>query len=416
MNTLTLYLIVYSVILGIQFGLLILNYRYVRCPSRQRQAMQALGLDETKLKKMNGYFTANNHFSMICAIIRYGLSMGFLLFGGITLFETISQTAGGNTIITGLIFFGLLWLVTTLIDLPISYYRQFVIEQKYGFNTSTKKLFWTDQCKGMILSLIFMSCVFAVFMLIIANFTAWWLGAWLFSFGISMLGYWFIPAFIMPLFNKFEPINETSGDTKLFHAIQQVAQKINFPLKDIQQMNASIRSTHGNAYFVGLFKKKQIVFYDTLLKLLNVNQTVAVLAHELGHYKLNHVRNSLISQFITLGLILYLLWMIVGNSQLALDFGFDGPSPYAALFFIIIFQSSIISPIQSPIKSALSRKNEFAADKYAAAITPAEDLVSALIKITEDHHIIPVVHPLYSRFHYSHPPIVERVAALRALA
>lgn len=415
MNMLALYLIIYTLIQSVELMLSLLNYRHVRTPKHQTAAAEALGTSAAKMAKMTAYFKDRAHFKFFATGFNYALVIIFLSFGGFTYVEAAALHLGGtHDVLIGLVFFGLLWLGSTILGLPFEYYRQFVIEQRHGFNASTHKLFWLDQMKGIAISLPIAAAVFAVLLLVIQNTQMWWLWAWLFYIALTLVSLWFVPTILSPLFNKFEPIDETTGDGSLFQAIQAVAKKINFPLKDIKQMNASIRSTHGNAYFFGLFKKKQIVFYDNLIKLLNTQEIVAVLAHELGHYKLHHMRNKLLTALVFSGVVFYLMWLIVDSPQLAMDFGLAQGSAYASLLFIIMFTSSVIMPLKVPLDSALSRKNEFAADAFAADLAPAEDLVRGLIKMIEDSHATPVVHPLFSRYYHSHPPIVERIGALRA--
>lgn len=419
MNMLALYLIIYTVIQSVELLLSVLNYRHATTAKHQSKAANALGTSPAKMTKMTAYFKDRAHFKFFATGFNFALVILFLNCGGFTYVEAAALYlggAGGGDILTGLIFFGLLWLGTTLLGLPFKYYQQFVIEARHGFNASTKKLFWLDQIKGIAIALPIACAVFAVLLLVIQNTQMWWLWAWLFYIALILVSLWFVPTVLSPLFNKFEPIDATTGDGSLFQAIEAVTTKINFPLKDVKQMNASIRSTHGNAYFSGLFKKKQIVFYDNLIKLLNTQEIIAVLAHELGHYKLHHVRNQLLTALAFSGVVFYLMWLMVDSPQLAMDFGLAQGSAYASLLFIIIFTSSVIMPLKVPLDSALSRRKEFAADEFAAGLAPAEDLVQGLIKLIEDSHATPVVHPLFSRYYHSHPPIIERVGALRAHA
>lgn len=420
MNPLYLFLSLAIAIRMTEWALVILNYRYASCPNRQQDAARTLGLTDEQIHKIQAYFKETTLFGLLTSAVSTLGMVWFLWAGGLTYIEaaalTFSQWVGGQDIITGIGVFGLLWLILTVIDLPLSYYSTFVIEQRYGFNTSSKRLFWKDQSLGILMTVIILFPCLAVLMWIIHSFEMWWVIAWGFNFMVMLTAMWLHPTLIAPLFNTFRPITDGGQNTELAESIQKLAKQIDFPLDDIQQKDASIRSTHGNAYFTGLFKKKRIVFFDTLLKLLDHRETVAVLAHELGHYKLHHIRNHLILQFFLTGAVFGLLWLIVDHPDLATSFGFAESSAYASLFFVFIFSSSIINRIQFPLMKVLSRKNEYAADEFAAKITPVKDLESALVKLTADSHLNPVKHPLYSAFYESHPPIIQRLAALKSLS
>ena len=213
---------------------------------------------------------------------------------------------------------------------------------------------------------------------------------------------------LAPLFNKFSPIEEGDLKEKIFG----LAKKISFETSGIFIMDASTRSTHGNAYFTGVFGKKRIVLFDTLVKNLSSNEVVAVLAHELGHFKLKHIRWALIRSILFTGILFYLLSLCIQMKDFYTAFGFETISNYAALVIFPLW-FSLISFLLSPLMSFLSRKNEFAADEFAVStIKNSNDLGSALINLSKSNHSMPLSHPLYSQFYYSHPPIVERLEAM----
>ena len=238
--------------------------------------------------------------------------------------------------------------------------------------------------------------------------STWFIYAWLTIFTFSLLTAWLYPSLLAPLFNKFSPLEE--GDLK--DGIFTLAEKINFKTDGISIMDASTRSSHGNAYFTGVFGKKKIVLFDTLVKSMTANEVVAVLAHELGHFKLHHIRWALIRSFFMTGIIFYLISLTLPLDDLYSAFGFAGKSNYAALvIFSLCFGP--ISFLFQPIGTYLSRRNEFAADAFALENLENKNLLGdALLKLRENSQVMPITHPLFSAVYYSHPPLLERLSKM----
>ena len=316
---------------------------------------------------------------------------------------------GGGSIVVGLCFFATLGLVSSVFSLPFDYYATFVVEEKHGFNKQTLKLFFIDKIKGLVVGGILGAILLGGLLWVMDHLGEfWWIWAWGFLSGFSILMAWAYPTFISPLFNKFTPLD----DGELKDQVFSLAEKVEFKTSGISLMDASIRSSHGNAYFTGIFGEKKIVLFDTLVKKMSAKEVVAVLAHELGHFKLNHVRWMLVRGLCFTGLFLYILSLLLDNQSMYESFGFSGVSNYAAL---VVFPSwfGLVEFVIGPISSLLSRKNEFAADAFAKKYTGSDDLVSALLNLRQSNFAMPISHPWYSAFYYSHPPLGERIQALR---
>ena len=413
------YLILYTVISAGQKYLSWMNFRYASCSQRQSQIKESLDISDEDLAKSYAYFSHKYKFGLIQDVFTFAVSIAFLACGGITFVEAgaldLAGLISGGDVIIGMFFFLILWLGTFLIGLPFRYYYTFILEEKYGFNNSTKKLFWIDTVKGIAVMLPILGLFFCGLLTILHNIHHWWWMAWLSYSAFMLLMIWFYPTFISPLFNKFTLITSDGNEKELHSKISEIAKKVDFPLTEIFKINSSIRSTHGNAYFIGMFKKKKIVFYDTLLKALSIPQIVAVLAHELGHFKLHHIRNRQLKSLVLSGVFFAGAWFVVRGDSLAMSFGFAGSSAYAMMFFILVLSSSIIGPLMPPITNYFSQKDEFAADEFATNLTPTEDLCQALKTLRAMNYSMPIVHPLYSRLYYSHPPILARVQRMKQI-
>jgi len=291
----------------------------------------------------------------------------------------------------------------------MSYYQTFFIEEKHGFNKQTRKQFFIDQLKSLALTIALGGPVLALVLWIMkALGSYWWIYAWIFLSLVSILTAWIYPTLLAPLFNKFSPLEP--GPLK--DEIDQLAEKTGFRSDGVFVMDASKRSGHGNAYFTGIFGKKRIVLFDTLVQMLNPHEIVAVLAHELGHFKLKHVFWGLVRGLVQTAFIFYLLSLCLPLEPVYVSFGLAGRSDYAAL---VIFGSffGIIDFILQPFENYLSRKNEFAADEFALRYAKEKgDLSRALLKLREKSRSLPISHPLYSKVYYTHPPLLERLEAI----
>lgn len=322
--------------------------------------------------------------------------------------ETMAKSFGFSEIYTGIIFFLIYIILTSFISLPFQIYETFIIEEKFGFNKTTPKIFIIDFIKQFILSIVLIvPLLYAVFYFFKSDPSTWWLYSWGLLTVFQFFLMWIYPSFIAPLFNKFTDLE----DNDLFEKITILAKKIGFEPQGIKVMDASKRSSHGNAYFTGFGKKKKIVFFDTLLDKLNHDQILAVLAHELGHFAKNHIKKMMIFSFIFTFLGFYLLGYLSSEQFFYTGNFWKSPSSYACLF-IFMNVIPLYTFILSPIGNIFSRKHEFEADHFAKENFGSEPLGQALIELQKNNHSPTTIDPLFSFFYYSHPPLLERLKAL----
>jgi len=314
-----------------------------------------------------------------------------------------------NIVLIALLFFGILMFVSDIINTPFAIYDTFVIEEKFGFNKTTPRTFILDKLKGWFLALIIGGGLLALVVWFYKVTTdMFWIYAWiaisLFVVFMSM----FYSTLIVPLFNKQTPLEQG----KLRDAIEKFSNKVGFKLDNIFVIDGSKRSTKANAYFSGIGSKKRIVLFDTLIKDLSINEIVAVLAHEIGHYKKKHILIGIIVSIIQSGITLYIFSLFVDNPQLSLVLGSDIPSFHLGLISFGILYSPI-SLVTGLIANVFSRKNEYTADSYTKENFKAEPLVKALKKLSSKNLSNLTPHPVYVFFHYSHPTLLQRVRALK---
>lgn len=300
-------------------------------------------------------------------------------------------------------------LAYTLLKLPFSIYETFVIEEHYGFNRTTRRTFWLDKVKGMVLALalggLLLAGVLALFQY--AGLNAWlygWAAIIIFSLALQYIA----PTWIMPLFNKFTPME--SGPLK--EAILGYAGDVNFPLKNVYVMDGSKRSSKSNAFFTGFGRNKRIALFDTLIAQQTVAEMVAILAHEVGHYKKKHILQGILISILNMGIILFLLSVFLGSPGLYQAFYLKEESIYTGLLFFSLLYTPL-ELIISVITHMLSRKNEYAADLFAAKTTGSPgDLITALKKLAAANLSNLTPHPFYMWLNYSHPPLRERIEAI----
>mmetsp|Transcript_34276 Transcript_34276/g.47512 ORF Transcript_34276/g.47512 Transcript_34276/m.47512 type:complete len:446 (-) Transcript_34276:169-1506(-) len=374
-------------------------------------------ITEKSFKSTQHYCLDKWFFSMFMSVFSLTEEMLMLHFNVLSIVWTWTLTplaklglTEENEIIRSIMFTVIFTLLSTLIKLPFSVYSTFVLEEKHGFNKQTVRLFFSDMVKSLALMLVFVPVILSVMLPIIqfgGRLLALWL--WLFMFCFSLLMMSIYPVLIAPLFNKYDPLPEGKLRTK----IEALAASLNFPLKKLFVIDGSARSAHSNAYMYGFFKNKRIVLYDTLLKQCEGNdeEIVAVLAHELGHWKLNHT----VFTFTTMQLMTFsqfALFMVVRNtSALYSAFGF---SDQPALISLMLFQQ-IVAPIDHVVgflNNMLSRRFEFQADEFAVNLNYAESLRGGLIRLQETNKSSSNIDPWYSAYHHTHPPLVERLKAL----
>jgi STE24 endopeptidase len=336
----------------------------------------------------------------------------FILIGGFQMADLFARSFNFGEIGTGLIFIGSLSLLRTIVGMPFSIYDTFVLEQKYGFNRTTPKVFIADLFKGLLLSAVLGGPILAaVIWFFVKSGSSGWLYAWI-AFSVIQLFLMFLaPAVIMPLFNKFDPLPE--GELK--EEIERFAQKQNFKLQGIFKMDSSRRSTKSNAFFTGFGKFRRLVLFDTLIEKHSRDELVAVLAHEIGHFKRKHIQKMIVLSIVTTGVMFFVLGLFLNNPELFAAFGMNHLSVYASLVFVAFLFSPVMRFL-SVFTHLLSRKHEFEADQYAVeTYGKSDELISALKKLSIDNMSNLTPHPLKVMLDYTHPPILQRIEALRAL-
>ncbi|WP_038247737.1 M48 family metallopeptidase [Ghiorsea bivora] len=341
-------------------------------------------------------------------IYSLGLLLMWTLGGGLDVLDEIIRQWGWSELTTGVVFILLFSFIGSLLDLPFSIYNTFVVEEKFGFNKMTAKLFITDMVKGaLLMTVIAAPLIWVILWLMQSAGNLWWLWAWAVWVGFSLLMMWAYPTFIAPLFNKFEPMK----NQELKQAIEGLLQRCGFESNGLFQMDGSKRSSHGNAYFTGFGKSKRIVFYDTLLEQLSTNETLAVLAHELGHFKRNHIKKRMLVTFTIFLAGFAIMGWLAEQTWFYEGLGVSHPSNHMLLVLFMLVMP-VFTFFISPIMSMYSRKHEFEADDYAKEHAEANDLISALVKMYEDNAATLTPDPLYSAWHDSHPPAPIRIAHL----
>lgn len=369
--------------------------------------------DADEYAKSQNYTREGTRFGLIEDAFQLVVFLAFWWLGGFGwVDEFVRGIVDQNQILQGLLFMGILFLGSTLLSIPFELYDTFVIEEKFGFNKTSLGTFVADKLKGLMLAIVLGGPVLAVVLYLFDRFGSQaWLYGWITVAGFSLLISYLAPTYIMPLFNKFKPLE----DGELKTAIQEMSEKCEFPLTEVYEIDGSRRSTKANAFFTGLGKNKKIALYDTLIKNNGVGELVAVLAHEIGHFKKKHIVQSLALGILQMGVLFFLLGHFLNNRQLFDAFRVEQVSIYGSLvFFTFLFEP--ISKLLSVAMMVLSRKNEYEADAYAVEVTGRpEDLISGLKKLSKDNLSNLTPHPFYVFLNYSHPPMLKRLAALEAL-
>lgn len=361
-----------------------------------------------KYKKAQEYEKTTTRFSLITSTFNLILMLVVLFAGGFAWLDSFVREYTQNSILMALMFFGILGFAADILTTPFSVYSTFVIEEKFGFNKTTPKTFILDKLKGWLLAAIIGGGLLALIVWIYDSTGEWfWIVAWAAIGGFTIFMTMFYSNLIVPLFNKQEPLEEGSLRT----AIEAFSKKVGFKLDNIFVMNGSKRSTKANAYFSGLGAKKRIILFDTLIKDHTDNELVGILAHEIGHYKKKHTLIGTVISLLQTGLMLYILSLFIGNPVLSEALGAEqGSFHLGILAFGLLY--SPLSLILSIIMNIVSRKNEFAADRFAGENFNPVSLQDALKKLSVNHLSNLRPHPAYVFFHYSHPPLLQRLKAL----
>lgn len=365
--------------------------------------------DTETYRKSQDYKKVNAKFSTLTSSFMLVITLLFFVFDGFAFVDQIARSISDNEIIVGLIFFGIIMLGSDILTTPFSYYKTFIIEERFGFNKSTPKLFLADKLKGWLMTIIVGGGLLAlVIWFYQISGSLFWVYAWIvfavFAFVMNM----FYSKLIVPLFNKQTPLEEGS----LRNKIEQYAATVGFKLNNIFVIDGSKRSTKANAYFSGFGSEKRITLYDTLINDLEEDEIVAVLAHEVGHYKKNHIIVNLFASVMLTGFTLWLLGMFISNSIFSEALGVAEPSFHIGLIAFGILYSPI-SGITGFLMSVLSRKFEYQADNFAKNTYAGDPLISSLKKLSRNSLSNLTPHPLYVKLHYSHPTLLQRYRNLK---
>ncbi|MED5618614.1 M48 family metallopeptidase [Ideonella sp. BN130291] len=367
-------------------------------------------------QKAADYTLAKGRFSLLSMAFGTVVLLGWTLLGGLDALNAAVRDAvmprwGGMAYQLALL--AAFTLISGLLDLPFELYSTFRIEQRFGFNRMTWRLYLADMAKGLVLGAVIGLPLAALILWIMgATGGLWWLWAWVAWTGFQLLMLLIYPTVIAPMFNKFQPL----PDEPLRERVQSLMQRCGFAAKGLFVMDGSRRSAHANAYFTGLGRSKRVVFFDTLLKQLTPGEVEAVLAHELGHFKHRHVLKRMLGMFafslLALGVLGWLANQAWFYTSLGVQPNVNAPNDALALLLFML-AVPVFAFFVSPLLARLSRKHEFEADAFACAQASGKDLASALLKLHEDNAGTLTPDPLYVRFYYSHPPASERLSALK---
>ena len=366
-------------------------------------------IDQALLNKTLEYNIEHTKFDFISSIFN---NVVFLIFIFILLniYNAWIVSLSLSFILSGLVFFLLLTYAETIISIPFSLYSTFKIENKYGFNTMTFKLWISDTIKSLVISTALMSLVLTIGLLIIQkNPDTWWLWVWCFFLGFGIFMMYISPYVIEPLFHKFTPIE----NEELESGIRNLMQKAGIKVSRVFKMDASKRTKHTNAYFTGIGKVKRIVLYDTLIEKMDKDEVLAVLAHEAGHWKKKHLLKHIIATETIALIVMYVSYQFLQSNFLPAIFNIEN-STFFAKIVVLGFIGSIVSFPFSPAFNYFSRRHENEADKYSYEMTGnKESMISGLVKLSKDNLSNLRPHPLYALFHYSHPPVLERIRKIK---
>ena len=367
-------------------------------------------IDENLLKKTQEYEEEKTRFSFISSIFGNVITIIFIFGGLLNIYNSWIASLNWPFILTGILFLLILSYASTFLSIPFSLYSTFKIENKYGFNTTTPKLWLTDFLKSILVSTVLMGIVALVGLwLIQSSPNYWWIWVWGFFLIFSLFMMYISPYVIEPLFNKFTPIEEEGIEDK----IKKLMQKVNLKVSRVFKMDASKRSRHTNAYFTGIGRVKRIILYDTLLEKMNHDEILSVLAHEAGHWKKKHVLKMIIVLELISLIGIYISFRILQTDLLTALFQIKQGTFFAKVI-ILGFIGGIISFPFIPLSNYVSRRFEREADRFACELTGnSESMASALIKLSKDNLSNLHPHPFYAAFYYSHPPIVQRIMDIK---
>jgi STE24 endopeptidase len=365
--------------------------------------------DSAEYSRQQEYQKENSRFAMISGGFSFAIGAAILLFGGFGWLDELLRRRIDNTILLSVAFFWIFTILSWILNIPFDWYDTFVIEQKYGFNKTTSRTFAADEVKKTLLTLVFEGIFISILVVAykyIKDFS--WVLAWVAVSAFAITISFFYSEWIVPIFNKQTPLEEG----ELRSAIETFAQKVTFPVRNIYVIDGSKRSTKSNAYFTGFGKKKRVVLYDTLINDLSTEETVAILAHEIGHYKMRHVIYHMAISIATIGLIIWALSLFLDNPEIAHALGGTSPSFHLAVVgFSLLYQP--MSEILNFAAYYISRKNEYAADNFAASHGMGEALITALKTISSKALSNLTPHHFVVFWSYSHPTLLQRMSNIK---
>ncbi|MBR6869706.1 MAG: M48 family metallopeptidase [Bacteroidales bacterium] len=403
-----LYILVIVFVLAEYIWSAVLTFLNIKASRRPIPDLLADLYDETQYRKQQAYAMTNRKFSLISGLVSTLVTLAIFAFGGFARFDAAARSVSASPVVQALVFWGIFYLISWVISIPFDLYRTFVIEQRFGFNRTTPKLFVTDTVKSLLMNLLILGAVLALCVWIYTLTPRWfWLIAWGAVTLFSLFMQYFYSQLIVPLFNKQTPLPEG----ELRDAIEAFADRVGFRLDNIFVIDSSKRSSKSNAYFTGFGRKKRVVLYDTLQEQLTTEEIVGVLAHEIGHYKHHHIILSSLEGFATNLLMFWLFSLFIGSSALAAAAGCAEPSFHVnlAVFSLIYTPLSLLLDL---VTNVISRRHERQADAFARAhgYGPAE--ASALKKMSAKSLANLTPHPVVVFTEYSHPTLYERVKSL----
>lgn len=383
-----------------------LNFRYQKTavPEELKEIY-----DEDKIRKSREYQQTNTRFGFVTSSFSFIIVLTVIISGLLGWLYNSLTGSIENTIWASLAFFGLLFFVSDILNIPFSLYHTFVIEEKFGFNKTTIKTYIADKIKGYFLTVIIGGLILWILLFLIDKLGSdFWIWFWVVISTFMIFINMFYTSLIVPMFNKLKPLEQ--GELK--SSIEDYSAKVNFPLTNVFVIDGSKRSSKANAFFSGIGSKKKIILFDTLISNHTNEELVAVLAHEVGHFKKKHVIQTLVFSILQTGVNLFILSLLIFNPELSKALGAKALSiPLNLLAFTILFTP--ISHLIGLGMNILSRKNEYDADRYAAETFNGNALQDALKKLSINNLSNPTPHPAYVFMNYSHPPLVERLRALK---
>ncbi len=383
---------------------------YIKNAHATNDDLKLFSIDINYFHKSNSYNISKLYLSIINMLVMSILLFYFVFLGGILHLKNIIDNIGISYLTQDLALVISFVVIMMLINLPIGLYRTFYIEEKFGFNKSNLVLYLKDSILSLIIGVIIVSMLFFAFDILFLTYPDdWWLYIWIVYILFNLFILYAYPIFIAPLFNEFEKLS----DKTIIEVVNSLSKKTDFSISNIYVMDGSKRSAHSNAYFTGFHKSKRIVFFDTLLSMLNPNEVEAVLAHEIGHYKKNHILKSMLMSLIFSFLAFYFIYNITLIESLFIGLKINANSPGELVIFFSLVLPSVLFFL-NPLFSSFSRKNEFEADNYAKNYSNKDNLISSLKKLYKENLTILKTSPLYSRVYNSHPTVFERINNLKS--